>query len=108
MSGAEECRGAVVRSLCGRDRFRLYMITGRCDGDSQRVTIADGALHPLSKPKKKSLRHLAVLAAASGEATSVLSSDSELKSYLEAFERDALENSINAADSIKSKERHRK
>lgn len=89
MSGADECRGAVVRSLCGRDRYRLYMITGRCDGDSQRVTIVDGALHPLSKPKRKSLRHLAVLAAANDEATSALSSDSALKSYLLAFENDA-------------------
>ena len=55
MGGAEMCRGAVVRSLCGRDRYRLFMILQRCDGGSQCVWIADGALHPLSKPKKKNL-----------------------------------------------------
>lgn len=81
------CRGSVVRSTAGRDRHRIFMVTGACDDGSLCVMIADGALHTLSKPKKKNLRHLAVLAAADEEKTSNLSSDSSLKSYLEAFEK---------------------
>mgnify|MGYP004495561515 FL=1 len=91
MGGAEMCRGAVVRSLCGRDRYRLFMILQRCDGGSQCVWIADGALHPLSKPKKKNLRHIAVLAAADGDKTSLPANDGELRSFLENFERGAKE-----------------
>lgn len=81
------CRGSVVRSTAGRDRHRIFMVTGACDDGSLCVMIADGALHKLSKPKKKNLRHLAVLAAADEEKTSNLDSDSLLKSYLEAFEK---------------------
>lgn len=79
-------RGAVVRSVAGRDRHRIFMVTGACDDGSLCVMIADGALHTLSKPKKKNLRHLAVLAAADGGKTSNLSSDSALKAFLDAFE----------------------
>ena len=81
------CKGAVVRSIAGRDRHRIFMVTGACDDGDLCVMIADGALHSLSKPKKKNLRHLAVLAAADEEKTSSLRSDSLLKSYLEAFEK---------------------
>lgn len=81
-----ECLGAIVRSLKGRDRHRVFMITGACSDGSSCVLVADGVLHPLSKPKKKNLCHLAVLAAAGEDQTSHLSSDSALKSFLKAFE----------------------
>lgn len=80
------CRGTVVRSTSGRDKHRIFMVTGACDDGSLCVMIADGALHTLSKPKKKNLRHLVVLAAADEEKTSNLSSDMALKAFLDAFE----------------------
>lgn len=82
-------RGAVVRSIAGRDRYRLYAVVGayaQSDPGTSCVMIADGALHKLSGPKKKNLRHLAVLAAAPDGETSYLSSDSALKAFLEEFE----------------------
>ena len=85
----QSCIGSVVRSLCGRDRKRIFMIVGICEGTSDCVYVCDGRLHPLSKPKKKNLRHLAVLAAATEEGTSILSgkSDEETFRYLESFEK---------------------
>ena len=84
--------GSVVRSLCGRDRKRIFIITGICENFSDRVLIADGELHTLSKPKMKNLRHLAVLAAADNEETSFhQGSDGELKRFLEDFEKGLLE-----------------
>lgn len=81
------CIGSVVRSKCGRDRKRIFLIVGVCNDGSGRVLVADGILHPLSKPKKKNLSHLAVLAAAGDKETSFsLSSDREISSYLLSFE----------------------
>ena len=49
--------------------------------------IADGELHPLSKPKRKNLSHLAVLAAAEGAGTSFFEGDDkELCEFLREFE----------------------
>ena len=68
------------------------MIVGICEGTSDCVYVCDGRLHPLSKPKKKNLRHLAVLAAADNEETSFhQGSDGELKRFLEDFEKGLLE-----------------
>lgn len=83
------CIGSVVRSKCGRDRKRVFLIVGVCDDGTGRVLVADGVLHPLSKPKKKNLNHLAVLAAAEDRETSFFEgSDKELADLLEAFEKD--------------------
>ncbi len=83
----KSCIGSIVRSKCGRDRKRVFMIVGVCDDAKGRVLLCDGELHPRSKPKKKSLSHIAVLAAADEKATSFLEgSDGELKSYLRRFE----------------------
>lgn len=81
------CIGSVVRSKGGRDRKRVFLVVGVCDDGTGRVLVADGELHPLAKPKKKNLRHLAVLAAADGGETSFpIGSDRELKDHLEKFE----------------------
>lgn len=83
----EGCYGSVVRSLCGRDRKRVFLIVGICSDGTGRVLVADGNLHTLEKPKKKNLAHLAVLAAAGEEETSFhMSSDSEICSYLKRYE----------------------
>ncbi len=48
--------GRVAESTAGRDKGRLFVITGIIDG--QYVYIADGDLRILDRPKKKKLRHL--------------------------------------------------
>ena len=85
----EGCFGYVVRSLCGRDRKRVFLIVGADPEGTGRVLVADGKLHTLEKPKKKNLAHLAVLAAAGDEGTSILpGSDGEIASLLEKFEKE--------------------
>ena len=77
--------GAIVRSVCGRDRYRMFVIVGVCsDG---RVLVADGRLHKLACPKKKNLRHIKVLAAENVEVTSLCESgDEALAKFLSEFE----------------------
>lgn len=78
--------GSIVRSKCGRDRKRVFMIVEECHADG-RVLVCDGVLHPLSKPKKKNPAHLAVLAAAEyGETSILLKDDAELFRLLCEFE----------------------
>ena len=48
--------GRVAESIAGRDKGRLFVIISIIDG--QYVTIADGDLRILDRPKKKKLRHL--------------------------------------------------
>ncbi|MBR6676486.1 MAG: KOW domain-containing RNA-binding protein [Clostridia bacterium] len=84
----EGCIGSVVRSISGRDRKRVFVIVGVCNDSTGRVLVADGMLHSLSAPKKKNLRHLAVLAAAEAEETSFsLGTDEELYSFIKGFEK---------------------
>jgi len=45
----------IVQSLAGHDSGRLYVVIGAA-GD--RALLADGKTRRLSKPKRKSLRHL--------------------------------------------------
>ena len=83
-------KGAIVRSVCGRDRKRLFIIVDVCDDG--RVLVADGKLHKLSCPKKKNLRHIKVLAAENDEVTSLCESgDKALVKFLAEFEEN-LEN----------------
>lgn len=55
-----DCAGTVVYSVAGRDKKRPFVIVGVADEDSGTVYIADGALHTLSSPKRKKLKHLRV------------------------------------------------
>lgn len=78
--------GAIVRSVCGRDRYRLFAIVGVCDDG--RVLVADGRLHKLASPKKKNLRHIKVLAAENEKITSLCElGDAALVEILEEFEK---------------------
>lgn len=52
----------VVRSRCGRDRRRLYLTTGAADAPYPAVTIVNGALHPVDRPKVKNIAHLVWIA----------------------------------------------
>ena len=83
-------KGAIVRSVCGRDRKRLFVIVDVCDDG--RVMVADGKLHKLACPKKKNLRHIKVLAAENDEITSLIDAgDAALEKFLWEFEEN-LEN----------------
>lgn len=78
-------QGAIVRSKCGRDRYRVFAVIGICEDG--RVLIADGDLHKLSSPKKKNLSHLTVLAAEGAALTSLCSDDDKgLHKFLREFE----------------------
>ena len=81
------CIGSVVRTKCGRDRKRVFLVVGVCNDGTDRVLLADGRLHPLSKPKRKSISHITVLAAGNEERTSAFQKgDGEISSYLARFE----------------------
>lgn len=48
--------GQVVHSIAGRDKGKYYMVIKKLD--ERFVLVADGHTRPLSKPKRKNLRHL--------------------------------------------------
>lgn len=48
--------GDLVISKSGRDRGRTFMVVGLIDENY--VSIADGSLRKLEKPKKKKVKHL--------------------------------------------------
>lgn len=48
--------GQLVKSKAGRDKDRLFIIIGITD--DQYVTIVDGNLRRVEKPKRKKIRHL--------------------------------------------------
>ncbi|MBQ3023333.1 MAG: KOW domain-containing RNA-binding protein [Clostridia bacterium] len=47
--------GAVVVSLCGHDKGKLYVVTGK---DREKVLLCDGKCKKLSHPKRKNRKHL--------------------------------------------------
>ncbi len=49
-------RGQMVRSKAGRDKDRMFIIVDVID--DQYVTIVDGDLRRVEKPKRKKIRHL--------------------------------------------------
>lgn len=51
--------GQIVRSKAGRDRLRHFVIYEVIDSDY--VTIVDGDLRKIQKPKKKKIKHLSIL-----------------------------------------------
>lgn len=48
-------QGSVARSLAGRDKGKLLLVTG---SRGNRVLVCDGKERPLSRPKAKNPRHL--------------------------------------------------
>ena len=63
MTDAELSFGTVVRSLCGRDRYRVFLVVELDYRDTVRpVVIADGALRKLSMRKHKNPSHLQFVA----------------------------------------------
>lgn len=55
-SGGGWRRGQLVRSLAGRDKGRYYLVLAAA-GDNA-LLLADGRKRPVSRPKRKNIRHL--------------------------------------------------
>lgn len=51
--------GEIVRSLAGRDEGKVFIVVKKVD--DLFVLIADGKCHPIEKPKRKKIKHLASL-----------------------------------------------
>ena len=63
MADAAFSFGTVVRSVCGRDRYRVFLVVELDDRDAVRpVVIADGSLRKLSARKHKNPAHLRIVA----------------------------------------------
>lgn len=55
--------GTVVQSVCGRDRYRVFLVVELDDGNPVRpVVIADGSLRKLAVRKHKNPAHLRFIA----------------------------------------------
>lgn len=50
-----ELFGTVVKSVCGRDRKRVFIVLGEEDGY---LLVANGGLRSTDSPKRKNLRHV--------------------------------------------------
>jgi ribosomal protein L14E/L6E/L27E len=53
--------GYVVKSKCGRDKERLYVVCAICDTRDGFVYVADGDLRKVNRPKVKRMKHLVFL-----------------------------------------------
>lgn len=74
-------RGMLVRSKAGRDKDCIYVIG---DVKNEYVYLADGALRPLSRMKKKNIRHLQpILSVKAGS----ISNDSEIRHLISEYIR---------------------
>lgn len=63
MADAELSFGTVVQSVCGRDRYRVFLVVELDDRDTVRpVVIADGSLRKLAAGKHKNPSHLRFVA----------------------------------------------
>ena len=63
MSGTVASKfGTVVQSLVGRDRFRVFLVMGESmERGYPTVSVVNGVLHPLEKPKIKHLSHVRIV-----------------------------------------------
>jgi ribosomal protein L14E/L6E/L27E len=78
--------GQFVRSKAGRDKDRIFIVMNIAD--EKYVLIADGDLRRIEKPKKKKIRHLAVMAQVSTSLKDKLSGDGKINN---AFVRREIE-----------------
>jgi ribosomal protein L14E/L6E/L27E len=68
--------GQFVRSKAGRDKDRVFIVMKIVD--EKYVLIADGDLRRIEKPKKKKIRHLALLSSVSTSLKDKLSGDGKI------------------------------
>lgn len=81
--------GRFVRSKAGRDKDRLFIITGIVD--EAHVQVADGVVRRVDKPKKKKLRHLDILEETCADVVEILAArrrllDADLRKAIQAHE----------------------
>ena len=75
-------RGMLVKSKAGRDKDCIYVIG---DVKNEYVYLADGALRPLSRMKKKNIRHLQpILSVKAGS----ISDDQEIRHVIREYRRE--------------------
>ena len=79
--------GNVVRSTAGRDKGRLYVVTGVA---ADRVLVAEGRRRPLKAPKPKNPIHLQLVSEGKPAA-----SDEEIRQFLLDFAEKAEEEGRN-------------
>lgn len=75
-------RGMLVKSKAGRDKDCIYVIG---DVKNEYVYLADGDLRPLSRMKKKNIRHLQPILKIRAED---ISSDSVIRKVIREYEED--------------------
>lgn len=78
--------GQIVKSKAGRDKDRVFIISGILD--EQYVLVCDGDLRKLSSPKKKKVKHLVIYNTVLTEFAEKLQSNENL---CDAFVRKQLE-----------------
>jgi ribosomal protein L14E/L6E/L27E len=72
--------GQYVRSKAGRDKDRVFIVMKVID--EKYVLIADGDLRRIEKPKKKKIRHLAVINQVSESLKDKLSGDGKINNAI--------------------------
>ncbi len=50
--------GAMARSLAGHDKDEIFVITKE---EGEYVSLVDGGLKPLAKPKRKNKKHIQII-----------------------------------------------
>lgn len=74
-------KGQLVRSLAGRDKTRTFAVMAV---EGQMLSLADGSLRKVSRPKAKKIRHVAPTATVlRGES---LATDKQLAAAVKAFD----------------------
>ncbi len=74
-------KGQLVRSLAGRDKTRTFAVMAV---EGQMLSLADGSLRKISRPKAKKIRHVAPTATVlQGES---LASDKQLSEAIRAYD----------------------
>ena len=75
--------GMLVKSKAGHDKGCIYVIISV---KNEYVYLADGALRPLSRMKKKNIRHLQpILSVKAGS----ISADQEIRKVIREYRREA-------------------
>lgn len=87
--------GMLVKSKCGRDRKRLFLVVGIDLGDSvSPVLISDGRLRSVEKPKRKNPLHLTVVGELAEDDKSALKNalfDANIAQIIEKYDKSCKE-----------------
>lgn len=79
----------VALSMAGRDTGCLYLVSSLLNTSS--CLVVDGKLKPLSKPKKKNLKHLKIIGNAENQLESLENKagnkDAQIRKILKEFEK---------------------